>query len=276
MKQRHFALFRRRFWFDAHRVIGTIVALFVVLIAGTGLMLNHTTELQLDKRYVESDTVLNHYGIRAPARIPAYAASSHWISQWDRQIGFDTRVLGTTHSELRGAVTAGSYIVVALRDELWLLDSDGTLIERIGAEHGVPTPIERIGTYHNQLVVAAGQGVVRVDLDTLDRQPHAMATRWSAATEMPSSLRDAVASTYRQQQLSWERLVQDVHSGRILSITGVYVTDIAAVLLLLLAVSGLWLSLTRPGKRRRRQSHAVTRQSNHHYSVIPVQGETKT
>ena len=48
--------------------------------------------------------------------------------------------------------------------------------------------------------------------------------------------------------ISWQRLMQDLHSGRWFGGWGVWMMDIAAVILLLLAVSGLWMWW---GKRRR-------------------------
>ncbi len=255
MKRIYLSLTRRRFWFGVHRFTGTLVAVFVVVIASTGLLLNHTVALQLDKRHVESDTVLDHYGIRAPTQIPVYAVQSHWVSQWDRLIYFDTRIIGTGNNELRGAVEAGVYLAVATRDELWLFTSSGELIERMGATHGVPLPIERIGTHDNMLVVASAKGVFRADLDILNWRSHTSTTRWSDASTLPAILYEAGVTNYRRQQLSWERLIQDVHSGRVFGNAGVYMMDVAAILLLLLAITGLGLSVTRPGKRRRHHKH---------------------
>jgi len=250
MKRIYHALTRRRFWFGVHRLTGTLVAVFVVVIASTGLLLNHTVVLQLDKHHVESDTLLDHYGIRAPTQIPAYAVQSHWVSQWDRLIYFDTRIIGTGNSELRGAVAVGVYLVVATHDELWLFTSSGELIERMGATHGVPMPIERIGTHGNMLIVASAKGVFRADPDTLNWQPYTSTTHWSDASTLPATSHATGVASYRRQQLSWERFIQDIHSGRVFGDTGVYMMDVAAILLLLLAITGLWLSVTRPGKRR--------------------------
>ena len=222
MKRFYHALIRRRFWFGVHRLTGTLVALFVVVIASTGLLLNHTVTLELDKRYVESDTVLDHYGIHAPTQISAYAVESHWISQWDRLLRFDEQIIGTTQSELRGAVAVDTYIVTATDNELWLLTSNGELIERVGAAHGLPLPIERIGIYNNKLIVASAKGVFRADLDKLNWQSHTATTRWSERDVLSATAYEAGAISYRRQQLSWERLIQDVHSGRVFSDTGVY------------------------------------------------------
>jgi uncharacterized iron-regulated membrane protein len=47
--------------------------------------------------------------------------------------------------------------------------------------------------------------------------------------------------SYRGIGLSAERVMLDLHSGRILGRAGVYLVDAAAIVFLLLAVSGTWL-----------------------------------
>ena len=48
-----------------HRYIGLAAALFVIVLTVTGLLLNHTEELGLDSSSVQSDTLLDWYGIHA-------------------------------------------------------------------------------------------------------------------------------------------------------------------------------------------------------------------
>ena len=52
---------------------------------------------------------------------------------------------------------------------------------------------------------------------------------------------------YRGRVLTLERLMVDLHSGRLFGLGGTWLMDIVAALMVVLAVSGLWL-WTRSGR----------------------------
>jgi len=55
---------------------------------------------------------------------------------------------------------------------------------------------------------------------------------------------------YRGSGLSWERLLLDLHSGRLFGSVGVFIIDLAGIALLLIALSGVWVWVTKPGRWR--------------------------
>ena len=55
-----------------HRYAGIIAALFTLLLAITGIALNHTQRLQLDQIFVQADWMLDWYDIDLPAAETAY------------------------------------------------------------------------------------------------------------------------------------------------------------------------------------------------------------
>ena len=52
-----------------HRRIGFTAAIFLLNLAITGIMLNHYDDLELHKKYIESDWIIGMYGIKAPDNI---------------------------------------------------------------------------------------------------------------------------------------------------------------------------------------------------------------
>ncbi|MBT5219105.1 MAG: hypothetical protein HOM16_06425, partial [Woeseia sp.] len=50
-----------------------------------------------------------------------------------------------------------------------------------------------------------------------------------------------IAATSLGKTLSWERVLSDLHSGRILPTVGRYLADITAICLLYLCVTGIFL-----------------------------------
>ena len=63
--------------------------MFVLLVAVTGLLLNHTEELELDSRFVESEHILDWYGIKAPEQPRIFAAGPHHVALLGEQLYLD-------------------------------------------------------------------------------------------------------------------------------------------------------------------------------------------
>ena len=84
-------------------------------------------------------------------------------------------------------------------------------------------------------------GIFVTDLDMTAWRPHVDgAVAWPETGSAPAAIRAAVADNYRGTGLPWERVVLDLHSGRLLGPAGPYLMDAAAVILILLSASGLY------------------------------------
>ncbi|VAX12704.1 hypothetical protein MNBD_GAMMA24-1672 [hydrothermal vent metagenome] len=237
-----------------HRYIGLSAAVLVLILATTGLMLNHTDELQLDSHYVSNDWLLNQYGIHAPTTIRSYSLPNHWLSQWGERLFLGQIEIGKTDEKLLGALFYNNMLVMALESEVWLLTPSGELIEKLGDNEGIPAGMSAIGITHDgQVAVMAAHGVYSTDRDLAIWQNTANAnTTWVDSNELPASLYQHLLKKYRGHGLSLERITLDLHSGRIFGQYGVYVMDTAAVLMLLLAISGSWIWGIRQIRNRQR------------------------
>lgn len=229
---------RLRAW---HRFFGIAASLFVLILAVTGLLLNHTERLQLDQRFVRADVLLSWYGIEVPHPPVSYQAGAHWISQIGERLYFDAREVAQLQAGMIGAATFSGGIVVALPGRLLLLNDSGQLIEALGQEHGVPVTIRAVAG-GDGLVLDTTQGMFKAD-DALSnwRRAGTGRYRWSRIANAPPGVQAEVIERYRGEGLSWERVVRDLHSGHLLGRWGFMVMDGAAMVLLLLAGSGLWL-----------------------------------
>ncbi len=86
---------------------------------------------------------------------------------------------------------------------------------------------------------------------------------WATAAPPDQELARALRNTWRGTGLPLERVLLDLHSGRILGEAGVWLVDAAALLFLLLAASGLWLWGRRRASARahERNIHSRSKQS---------------
>ena len=226
-----------------HRYFGLSAALFVILLAITGLALNHTEALEMDATHVQSDLLLDWYGIHAPEDFISFSAGNRVFSEVNSHIYQDTERLAELKAPLIGAVTSQDFIILATLDQLTLVSSDGEVIERLGSAAGVPAGMKSIGmTGDGRIAIEAAHGYYLTDDSFLEwNETDTVEASWSGQTPTPPLLVTALRQAYRGSGLTLERIILDLHSGRILGNAGVLLVDAAAILFLLLAFSGVWL-----------------------------------
>lgn len=235
-----------RVWYAWHRRIGISAALLVMLLSVTGIIINHSHSLGLDKSYAQNSLLLDWYGIRAPAVSNAYTLDGHWVAQLGERVYFvsgdATQELPGNSGKLRGAVAFGGMFVIARERELILLTTEGEVIDRIGNAAGLPAGLQHIGVQNNKLIVQAAHGRYTTDNNFLDWQHSEIKNAsWVQSQTLPDSIHQHLATQYRGRGLTLERTLLDLHSGRILGDWGVWLMDAAALAMLLLGGSGTWL-----------------------------------
>jgi len=231
-----------------HRYFGLSAALLVVILSVSGLALNHTESLGMDSTHVQSESLLDWYGIHAPDEFSSYSADSVLFTGVNELVFRDSRLLPDVTPPLFGTIAYQGFIVIASRDQLTLLSQDGQLIENIGSAGGMPAGMEAIGTTTDgAIAIKAAHGYYLTDERFLEwTETDTVDATWSTKSATPPELTRAIQTAYRGNGLPLERVVLDLHSGRILGDAGVLLVDVAAILFLLLAISGIWLW----GKRR--------------------------
>ena len=227
-----------------HRRLGLVAALFLVWLAISGLLLNHSSSLDLDSRSLpnflaESIAPLTEVSTRE------VQISSGQLSQSGSGLSLNGRGIGTCEGGLIGVVQQSSETWVGCRGGLIVLDPAGRLVEQLSAYQGLPTPVERLGRCSGAICIAGPDAVYQ--LQNFDWRPYQGEARWAPVPVVSSVERIADASV-----ANWERFILEAHSGRSLGSLGVLLVDLAAIASILLAASGayVWWS------HRRRQKKA--------------------
>lgn len=226
-----------------HRQIGVLLALFVIVLCVTGIMLNHTDSLELDNKTVSNRLLLKLYGIKAEP-IRTYKTEHHYLSSDGEQLYFNDAVIANC-DQLQGAVELAEQVIAACSKQLLLLTKNGQLVETIDEFSGLPVPVAKIGLDSGFLIIKTGDSVgdnqYRVDTEQLEFIPHnSVKPEFSELTELPAPIAAAI-DQQRSFGLTLERVVQDLHSGRIFGISGVLIGDIIAILVLFMTFSGLYI-----------------------------------
>lgn len=236
-----------------HRYVGLTALLFAIMLAVTGVMLNHTEGLALDQRFVKSDLLLNWYRIAPPDIQNAYLTNNHSITQIEDRLYIDRRALEQPVSSLHGATEASSLVVVAAARTIFLLTPSGEMVEQLGDAEGVPPGLRAIGRAQGgQVVIDTVDGRYTTDENFLSwrRYRDTNPIVWSKPQPPSPDLKQGIQKQYRSQILSFERVLLDLHSGRIFGTWGIYVVDAAALLLVFLGLTGFWLWLQKNRKHR--------------------------
>lgn len=233
-----------------HRRIGIAASLLIIWLSVTGVLLNHSDQLQLNSKAVGSSLLLTLYGVTPPTLV-SYRLNDHWLSHiGGNQIYLDDQELAFCTPPMSGAVMLEHQFVVSCGDGLLLLTKDGDVIERLGAAYGLPLPISALTILDGQLLLKTPRGVFIANLDQLIWTPYEKTSdmSWVSPEIAPPLLSEALLSHATTTHVSWERVMLDLHNGRLAGRLGIWLLDTAAILLILLAVSGLWIWFSRPSR----------------------------
>lgn len=225
-----------------HRVLGLMSAVFVLMLAVTGILINHSADLRLEKHHVSATWLLNRYGVEAPTVTEAFRVGDNWVSRVDKKIYFNERQVIATDEPLLGAVQQNNLTAIVSASRLFVIGANGELLESIGPEHGLPAVLQHIGMQNGQIVLAARDGHYRADLENLGwTKQKENNISWSEPRPLPQTLQTALGTQARSKMLTLEQVVRDVHSGRIVGAWGAWFMDAVALLFVALTVTGTWM-----------------------------------
>lgn len=243
-----------------HRRVGLFVLALVIILAITGIMLNHTEQLELDDTYVNNSWLLGWYGIEPEDKPVSFRVekedSRHIISAWQHQLFFDNSAITSLQQTIHGAIAAEQFIVVALDNEILLLSFEGEFIERVSTSISFSN-IQRLGMKYKRPVIETSEPLYYMadehilDWDVIINED----IEWTEEYTLSEGEYQQLLIAYRGSGLKLERVILDLHSGRIFGQYGVYLMDAAAIALLWLSLSGLWVWSSRRRKMRKKKHY---------------------
>lgn len=234
-----------------HRFFGQAAAVVVVLLALTGLALNHDEDFDFLKGSVHWEPLLSWYGLVPKGELVHFSAGDHNGASLEGGLYLDGRYLAPTESHLIGIVRYQHFLAMATRDRLLLVKPEASesvagaqIFDQMDSA-SLPGPLTRVGRSRNQeLWVAVDDVSFKADADLLnweasERSSVPTDVAWSTATPAPGPLRANILSEYRGHGLPLIRVLADLHSGRIFGRHGPWLMDASAVVLLLLVLTGI-------------------------------------
>lgn len=236
-----------------HRRLGLAVVLVIVWLAVTGLLLNHSDRLKLQDIKIHTPWLLKLYGL-SPAKVPdtGFVSAKKWWLEWADAYEVDGRVLAGSQGKLVGGVALPDGVLVATEEVVLVFNARGDLLERLGSLHGLNGTFQRLGLWSTQPVLQSSSGLFIGSVDAVSWQPWSGSSEsvsWSERKPLPEAIKARLQAQGSgiggEGDITLEKLVLDLHSGRLLGAWSWLVLDLFALLLLSGAGSGLmiWLKL---------------------------------
>lgn len=243
-----------RKWRRLHRWLGLLIAAPVIILSLTGILLNHVESLGLHQRTLPS-VLAGIYGVPAAGPVVAVEIDQQWWSFVGDQLFLQAQLVSQCPRPYAGVVSVAGIYVAGCDGALLLLDKRGALIERLGSEFALP-PFERLvsadmksagASHSSSLVLFSPDARWLFDIDQLSLMPFDALAQPVAWQVPPVEIVAALPTQVVPPELNWQRLIQDIHSGRVVSLAGKLLMDAAALLLMVLAITGviIW-ARTRP------------------------------
>lgn len=225
-----------------HARAGVLAALFFLFLAATGVALNHTDVLQLASKRVGAGWLMHWYGVKSEAPAQGYLfEQGYFVGNRERWV-MDGRELPAAPEAVLGAVEIAGLRYVATASALHVYQLDGSLVDKLSGPALPAAPISRLGSAGASVLVQTPQGVFASE-EGLDWRPGTTQdVAWSQPRALPAAVA-AHAAAHFAPSLSLERVLLDVHSGRIFGRYGPLAMDLVALALAALAVSGIWIYL---------------------------------
>ena len=234
-----------------HARIGIAAVLFFLILAATGVALNHGHGFRLDGRYLHLSWLSRWYGVKTETPQHAFRSGHHALVAANGRWLLDGRVSGENLPQPIGVAETPDLFVAASDATMYVYRHDGELVERVERLALPGLPLHAVGSSGGKLVLKTASGTFA----------SADAVSWQRATDrdvswsQPARLTDADRQRLRDMLapgITVQQVLLDLHSGRIFGRYGEWFVDLMAAMLAALSLIGGWLFLM---PRHRRERH---------------------
>ncbi|MGK0271415.1 MAG: hypothetical protein ACI88H_002074 [Cocleimonas sp.] len=235
--------------YKIHRYLGLVAALFLIWLSISGVFLNHTEDLKLDQKHLQSRVINKLYSVKEAELGKAFHFDNNWLVQLGSNILLNQQLLLENTNSLVALLNAEEYFLIGTIDQVRLFTKTGELIDNLKT----PALLENMAWYSiaddKKLIVrtTAGNYLANEDItDWLILSPEDTALnkdsiQWSKEAQLPIKKAQLIINTYQGKGPTLEQVILDTHSGRIFGKLGVYFADFIAFSTIVLTLLGIYL-----------------------------------
>ena len=237
---------KKRWSRTIHRWSGILLLVPLAIACLTGLVLNHTVDMDLSNRHVTANWIQARYGMTLDGEPKAFGLDGKaYAATWDGKIFHRSSIVDDSEP-LIGAVPLRDGTAVVTRFSVHYFGLDGELIEVIDSISLPATPVSRAGRTSNlTLVLETESGTYTSDPNLLDftESPGNQETTWSTIVAPSDSDLKKWKTTYSGDGIPLDRVILDIHSGRFFGNIGKWIYDLTVIGVLVLSATGFILFL---------------------------------
>jgi hypothetical protein len=143
-------------------------------------------------------------------------------------------------------------LVIASQHKLYLVSPKGQLVDTLNKEALPDQNINNVGVYGEFLVLVTPVGIYQSEDAISWEAASEKNVVWSKPMRLDQTYQEKLSQRF-QPSLPLERVMLDIHSGRILGSYGPILMDVVAIVLSVLSLSGVWIYLR--SVRRNKKQH---------------------
>lgn len=223
-----------------HRFCALFALVFLVQLSVTGILLNHADSIGLSKNHLSSVLAGVLYGIKSPPVDRSFDVAGNSYASSGGFLFVGPEVVASATGEILGAVSTNDIVVAATSREFIVFTKGGNLIERATNERSARE--FRLGLNADRVVVNSNGELFGFDPNSMESTPSTLEyedVTWSEPSKLETRDMRAIQNRVVGNSITWERAVSDIHNGRIVPRIGSFLTDLSAICLLYLCITGL-------------------------------------
>ena len=225
-----------------HARIGFFASVFFLCLVFSGVALNHTKSIGLAERTVKTPWLMDWMGLRADLPADGYKVGEQYVISSSEKAVLNSLILHHVRNEVLGAVSWNGLVAVVDKNTLYLFDNSANLIDHIGGENLPKPTLQGIGLLDEKIVLKTEAGAYQTDDALHWKKLNSKNIVWSEKTVLPEMLKPSIETNF-SPSISMEKLLLDLHSGRIFGRYGPLLMDLVAFILFLPSISGVWMYL---------------------------------
>lgn len=223
-----------------HARIGMAAMLYLLFLVFSGWALNHGDTFKLDAREITAPWLMRWYGIHPVTPDSGYILGSTHLAWSGEKWSLGDRVLAGNSEQPQGAVVSAGIIYIATPYTLSLFQADGQLLEKLERQSLPATPILALGSAGDRIALKTKTAVFFTVDGVNWEKGAATGIRWSTTEALPADIKHRLIAALAPG-LPVQRILLDIHSGRIFGQYGPLFVDLVGLALLTLGMSGLWI-----------------------------------
>lgn len=187
-----------------HRIFGISLVFFVLVLSITGTLLQHAEDFNLRKSYAPGYIAIKFYGIQ-PCEISSIQVSDKWISVCNDNLYFNSTKILNNIVSLQEVYKEDNLYYIKYDNHLIKIDSSAEIQDMIHLDEK---------DNQNEYKVQLKKNIV------------------------PENINEEIRKKSLSKTITYERIVVDLHSGRLFGAVGVTLVDLVTLGFIILSITG--------------------------------------